>query len=72
MQCRKSIVKYVSFNKAGVKMNVGGVLGWLNTNQTAFDETAQQNIARFKKAKELQFEDLLAKVRQLVSDLIDY
>lgn len=53
-------------------MNVGGVLGWLNTNQTAFDETAQQNIARFKKAKELQFEDLLAKVRQLVSDLIDY
>jgi hypothetical protein len=50
-QCRKAITKYLNFSKMGVKVNVGGVLSWLNQAQNSLDETKQAKLDTLRKRK---------------------
>lgn len=65
-------MKYLNFSKVGVKMNVGVVLGWLKSSEAMLDEQQQQRLDALKKRKELEFDALLARIRELVGDLMDF
>jgi len=56
----------------GVKVNVGGVLSWLNQAQSTLEETRQAKLDSLRKRKELQFDEILSRVRELVQDMIDF
>jgi hypothetical protein len=56
----------------GVKLNVGGVLGWLNNTQQSLEQPKQVKLDNLKKRKELEFETILGRIRELVSDMIDF
>lgn len=53
-------------------MNVGVVLGWLKSSEAMLDEQQQQRLDALKKRKELEFDALLARIRELVGDLMDF